>query len=424
MSCLAGRADGEAEFHVVDTLHGFSTTVKEHAAGAAKFGADYKTIRKPVRTLTALCAEAGLDKIDFLKIDVEGAEAEVLAGMDFARFRPRVVMIEAIAPGSMEAAWSGWEPDLLARGYRFAFFDNLNRCYVAEEEAALAERFPKQPAAWNHVQHLWDCGRAPDQPEHPDHKLAKVLQSGFFAMLPSLDPALLKAIVERGLDATKAGPFSPASRGCADRLGGVSACAVCRARSGNVAGDGRAARRHGPHRLHLRRRPHHGVMLLSLPLTACGERVGVRGSHKRRSKLLPLTLTLSPRKSGERGRLRLAVGLFAIALRSGHPCSRRPRHHPARRGWRRRRAASGRGRRRRSGASRTGGTSARWAPGRSGIAGGLRFGSVRSGAGHDVRRRVTAGSASPSFSQLKWIGKPSASSMPTTSVSGRPTTLV
>jgi FkbM family methyltransferase len=107
VSCLAGRAHGEAEFHVVDTLHGFSTTVKEHAAGAAKFGAGYKTIRKPVRTLTELCAEAGLGKIDFLKIDVEGAEADVLAGMDFALFRPRVVMIEAIAPGSMEAAKAG-----------------------------------------------------------------------------------------------------------------------------------------------------------------------------------------------------------------------------------------------------------------------------------------------------------------------------
>ena len=171
VSCLAGRADGEAEFHVVETLHGFSTTVKEHAAGASKFGAEYKTIRRPVRTLTSLCAEAGLDRIDFLKIDVEGAEAEVLAGMDFARFRPRVVMIEAIAPGSMEAAWSGWEPDLLAQGYRFAFFDNLNRCYVAEEEAALAERFPKQPAAWDHVHAsvgLWpragQAGRIPITP--------------------------------------------------------------------------------------------------------------------------------------------------------------------------------------------------------------------------------------------------------------------
>ena len=31
-----------------------------------------------------------------------------------------------------------------------------------------------------------------------------------------------------------------------------------------------------------------------IPLPASGERVGVRGSHIRRSKLLPLTPTLSP----------------------------------------------------------------------------------------------------------------------------------
>src|SRR5262245_47303084 len=81
MSCLAGREDGEAEFHVVDKMHAFSTMVREHAAGAAQFGAAYTTVKKPVRTLAALCAEAKLGRIDFLKIDVEGAEADVIAGM-------------------------------------------------------------------------------------------------------------------------------------------------------------------------------------------------------------------------------------------------------------------------------------------------------------------------------------------------------
>ena len=364
VSCLAGRADGEAEFHVVETLHGFSTTVKEHAAGAAKFGADYKTIRKPVRTLTALCAEAGLDRIDFLKIDVEGAEAEVLAGMDFTRFRPRVVMIEAIAPGSMEAAWSGWEPELLAQGYRFAFFDNLNRCYVAEEEAALAERFPKQPAAWNHVQHLWDCGRAPDQPEHPDHKLAKILQSGFFAMLPSLDPALLKTIVERGLEGGQGRAVLAGRRCFADRLGGVSACAVCGARSRNAACDRRTARRHGPHRLHLRRRPHHGVT--SSPRrrgsTPRDLWLGVVGSRLRGSDGGDCRAP-NMRMSG----LTRLDGCDPVSRSVAHRCSRRPRRRLLRRGWRRRRAASGIGRRRHSGASRTGGIAARSAPRRSGI---------------------------------------------------------
>jgi FkbM family methyltransferase len=208
VACLAGRVDGEASFHVVEKLHGFSTTVKEHAIGASQFGVDVQTITKPVRTLAGLCAEAGLDHIDFLKIDVEGAETEVLAGMDFKRYRPRVVVVEAVAPGSMAQSWSGWEPELLCQGYHFAFFDRLNRFYVAREEAALAARLPREPASWDSVQHLWDYGRAPDRPAHPDHALAQILLHGLFAALPSLDVDSMAALIERGLQARGAGAFS------------------------------------------------------------------------------------------------------------------------------------------------------------------------------------------------------------------------
>jgi FkbM family methyltransferase len=210
VSCLAGRSEGEMEFHVVDKLHGFSTTVRENAAGAHQFGADFTTVRKPVRTLAALCAEAGLTDIDFLKIDVEGAEADAIAGMDFKRWRPRVVLVEAIAPGSMVESWQAWEPALLAEGYAFAFFDRLNRFYVAQEARALADRFPREPAPWDRVQHLWDFGRASERTDHPDHMLAKVLERGFFALLPTLDPVLLARMVASGLEATKAGAFVPA----------------------------------------------------------------------------------------------------------------------------------------------------------------------------------------------------------------------
>jgi FkbM family methyltransferase len=215
VSCLAGRAEGEAEFHVVEKLHGLSSTVRTHAAGAGRFGAGYTTIRRPVRTLAALCAEAGLTGIDFLKIDVEGAEADALAGMDFARWRPRVVVVEAVAPGSMAEARGEWEPALLAAGYRFAFFDRLNRFYVAGEAAELAQRFPPEPAPWDRVRHLWDFGHAPERPDHPDHALARVLQAGLLAELPLLEPALLHRLVARGLEASGAGPFSAAN---AERL--------------------------------------------------------------------------------------------------------------------------------------------------------------------------------------------------------------
>jgi hypothetical protein len=202
---------------VVGKLH--TSDVREHAAGAAQFGAGYTTITKPVRTLASLCAEAGLSRIDFLKIDVEGAEADVIAGMDFARWRPRVVLVEAVAPGSMAEASSAWEPVLVAAGYGFAFFDRLNRFYVADEAAELGQRFPPEPTPWDRVRHLWECGRAPEMTDHPDHKLAWVLQAGLLAVLPTLDPALIERLVVRGLAALGEHPFSP---GTADGLVGTA----------------------------------------------------------------------------------------------------------------------------------------------------------------------------------------------------------
>lgn len=219
VSCLAGRSNGEAEFHVVERLHGFSSTVRELAAGAAQFGAPYRTIMKPMRTLASLIDEAGIRTIDFLKIDVEGAEAEVLAGMDFSRHRPRVICLEAARPGDMAQNAQDWEADLVAHGYAFAFDDRLNRFYVADEAKELIARFPPEPAPWGNVLHLWDFNRAAERANHPDHALAKVLQHGFLAALPSLDAALVRQLIERGLKETGQAPLTPER---ADALAGLA----------------------------------------------------------------------------------------------------------------------------------------------------------------------------------------------------------
>jgi FkbM family methyltransferase len=192
---LVGERAGEADFHLVEGLHGFSTTVERHAQGAQQFGASYRTRRMPVTTLAALCEAHAAGAIDFLKVDVEGAEAEVLRGGDWRRFRPRVVLVEAVAPGSMAPSHEAWEPILTGSGYGFAFFDGLNRFYVAEEAAELAGRFPPAPAPWDAVRHLCEFGRAPENPEHPDHVLAKALVSGFLAGVPALAPEQLRALL-------------------------------------------------------------------------------------------------------------------------------------------------------------------------------------------------------------------------------------
>lgn len=53
------------------------------------------TIEVPTRTLTSLLDEAPPPSIDFLSLDVEGMEADVLRGLDFSRYRPRYILVEA-----------------------------------------------------------------------------------------------------------------------------------------------------------------------------------------------------------------------------------------------------------------------------------------------------------------------------------------
>jgi FkbM family methyltransferase len=194
---LVGRQCGETDFHVVDRLHGCSTTVEEVARQARQFGAGYRTVRTPVVTLGRLCEQHSLGEIDFLKVDVEGGEADVLRGGDWRRYRPKVVVVEAVMPGSGEPAWDEWEPLLLGHGYRFALFDTLNRFYVAQEHPEIFARLPSERAPWDNVRHMYEIGRAPENADHPDHALALELARGFWASLPYLDRDLIAEILRR-----------------------------------------------------------------------------------------------------------------------------------------------------------------------------------------------------------------------------------
>jgi FkbM family methyltransferase len=195
---IVGRESGTADFHVVDRFHGLSTVVEDFARQATSLGTAYTTVHMPSLTLADLCGRHGLTSIDILKIDVEGAEADVLAGGDFQRFRPKVVVAEAIAPVTGSPAWEGWEPALLAQGYVFVLFDTLNRFYVAQEQEAVLARFPRERAPWDAATHMYEIGRAPENAAHPEHAMAKALARGLWASLPELDPGLVAQLLLRG----------------------------------------------------------------------------------------------------------------------------------------------------------------------------------------------------------------------------------
>ncbi len=194
---LVGRQCGEIDFHVIDRLHGLSTTLEDYAQKAQAFGAGYQTVRMPVTTLAKLFEGSAPGSIDFLKIDVEGAEGDVLFGGDWKRFRPKVIVAEAVTPMTSEPSWQGWEPFLIAQGYRFVLFDTLNRFYVAQEHPEIMTQLPSERAPWDVVSHMYEIGRAPENEQHPDHALAQDLARGFWASLPYLNSSVIASILGR-----------------------------------------------------------------------------------------------------------------------------------------------------------------------------------------------------------------------------------
>ncbi len=144
LNCACGSEVGTAEFHEWGDS-GLSTYRETFDTRAlADLGYARTTHTVPVTTLSEITKTLPDGEIDFLKVDVEGAERDVLLGADWRSFRPRVILIEAIRPKlpgcdpySYDPSWPEWEDILLQHGYEFALFDGINRFYFRSEEPAL-----------------------------------------------------------------------------------------------------------------------------------------------------------------------------------------------------------------------------------------------------------------------------------------------
>jgi FkbM family methyltransferase len=79
----------------------------------------------PLTTLDAILIESGAPSpIDLVAIDVEGHEVEVLRGFDFARWRPRLVLIEDLVLSLRLHRF------MQARGYKWVRRTDINSWYV------------------------------------------------------------------------------------------------------------------------------------------------------------------------------------------------------------------------------------------------------------------------------------------------------
>ena len=134
-----GRRPGTRTMYILENS-GTSTLSASIAKGWQGRGLSAITKKVPVMTLASVCREYVRAPIDFLKVDVEGLEGEVIEGGEWSDYSPRIIVMESIHPVTQAPMWMSWEPKLLARGYRFIHFDGLNRFYghVSEDAAALS----------------------------------------------------------------------------------------------------------------------------------------------------------------------------------------------------------------------------------------------------------------------------------------------
>ncbi len=98
------------KFYRVRGATGLSSTIERQEWMGKELKTD--TLEVPTVTLNALLEKAGIEKIDFLSMDIEGGAPKALAGFDIERYRPELVCLEA----------SGGDPE-----YRKGLLDYFER---------------------------------------------------------------------------------------------------------------------------------------------------------------------------------------------------------------------------------------------------------------------------------------------------------
>ena len=166
---FVGERSGTVDFFEIDGT-GLSTSDADAAAGYRASGYDVQTRPVTTATLVEICDAYAPGTVHFLKVDCEGSERSVLAGADLKRHRPWIVLVEATLPGTQIPNHHSWEPILLKAGYRFSWFDGLNRFYVASEHfERLHPRLALPPNIFDSILRAADAPRAsvpvPPQPD-------------------------------------------------------------------------------------------------------------------------------------------------------------------------------------------------------------------------------------------------------------------
>jgi FkbM family methyltransferase len=144
IQAAVARQSGLKQFYEIPTT-GLSTGDRELAESHRNRGFPINEIIVTGVTLEEIFSTQLNSEIHWLKIDVEGEEKDVLESWGDSKVRPWIVLVESTVPLSTIKCHEKWEHLLLERDYVFAYFDGLNRFYVASGHEDLHAAFKVSP---------------------------------------------------------------------------------------------------------------------------------------------------------------------------------------------------------------------------------------------------------------------------------------
>ena len=142
----------------VSKLRGWSTTDSAVSSKQKEKKLLDEAIIVEARTLDDVMMQnkEHFSEVHFLKIDVEGAEKDVLESFSFLHVRPWIIVVESTLQGTHEDISNSWEHLILKNNYFQVYFDGINKYYLAQEKSSLSSAFAYPPNVlddWIHIDH-------------------------------------------------------------------------------------------------------------------------------------------------------------------------------------------------------------------------------------------------------------------------------
>ena len=141
-----GDKKGQMLFKESSNISGHSTFSRDYLSEKSD-DIEYIEYNVEVITLRQLFEKhAGSNHVNFIKIDVEGLEYEVVKGNDWKKYRPDVICIEA----NHKEKDKDWGAILESADYKLFVFDGLNAYYVASEAWGLTDGYAERAVQLRH----------------------------------------------------------------------------------------------------------------------------------------------------------------------------------------------------------------------------------------------------------------------------------